>query len=465
MKPLDVLAQLRNPSGALWVDEAEDWQVDDMRRVLDPDGPPFGFVTRSRGASKTGDLSAAALSLLLSVDEPALLVWAASDADQGRLAIEAIEAYAERSSSIAAQIEVQARKVITKATGARLVVMPADAASSWGITPYAVFVDEVANWPEGENYRRFFDSLASATAKREDARLFALTTPSTPDHWSYRVLEHARTSSSWWTSERRGPAPWLDPERIAEQRARLPRAIYEQLFEAVWTTAADAFLDSVLLDGCFTLARPTNARRDDVQHFAGLDLGLTGDRTVFAIGHRRKDKTYLDHMQTWQGTRSAPVDLRAVEAHLLAKHAVFDYTLHFDPWQAVDLGQRLSRAGIAAEPFTFTAQSKQRLAAALLESVNTGALALFDAEGELRDELRGLRLRQTSGGWSFDHASGRHDDRAVALALVVLATIDAAPPLHFAFGDGSASITGGFDLLLGDAPGSAWAPGWWERSW
>lgn len=461
--PIDVLAQLRLPDARLWVDAAEDWQVEDMRRVLDVDGPPFGFLTRSRGSSKTGDLSAAALSLLLAVDEPALLVWAASDADQGRLAIEAIEGYAERSPSIAAQIEVQSRKVVAKATGARLVVMPADAASSWGITPYAVFVDEAANWPEGENYRRFFDSLASAAAKRSDARLVVLTTPSTPDHWSYAVLEHARSSSSWWTSERRGPAPWLDPARIDEQRARLPRPIFEQLFEAIWTSASDAFLDADLLDRCFTLVGPSAQRRTDAAHVAGLDLGLTGDRTAFAIAHRREGRTYLDHLAVWEGTKSAPVDLRAVEAHLVAQHRVFGYRLHFDPWQAVDLGQRLKGAGILAEPFTFTAQSKQRLAGALLEGVNTGTLDLFD-DGELREELRALRLRQTSSGWSFDHVAGRHDDRATALALALLGTIEAGVPQDPVFFEVD-SLMGDLGLLLGDPAGGAWEPPMTEREW
>ena len=461
--PIDVLAQLRLPDARLWVDAAETWQVDDMRRVLAEDGPRNGFLTRSRGSSKTGDLSAAALALLLAIDEAALLVWAAADADQGRLAIEAIEAFAERSPTVAAQIEVQARKVIAKTTGARLVVMPADAASSWGITPFAVFVDEIANWPEGPNPQRFFDSLASSTAKRSDARLIVLTTPSSPDHWSYKVLEHARSSSSWWTSERHGPPPWMSEEKIAEQRDRLPRPIFEQLFEGIWTSAADAFLDADLLERCFTLSGPAPKRRPDASHFGGLDLGMVGDRTAFAIAHRRGRRTYLDHLQVWQGTKARPVDLRAVEAHLIAQHDLYGYRLLFDPWQAAALGQRLKGAGIPAEPFTFTAQSKQRLAGALLESVNTATLALFD-DGELRDELRALRLRQTAAGWAFDHVAGRHDDRAVALSLALLGTIEGGShqePVFFEVVEENE-----FARRLADAgAGSRWAPPWMERKW
>jgi hypothetical protein len=51
-------------------------------------------------------------------------------------------------------------------------------------------------------------------------------------------------------------------------------------------------------------------------------------------------------------------------------------------------------------------------------------LRLYEAEG-LRDELLALRLIQTrSGVWTFDHARGGYDDRAVALAMVVVALLE-----------------------------------------
>src|SRR5207244_12766774 len=92
--------------------------------------------------------------------------------------------------------------------------------------------------------------------------------------------------------------------------------------------------------------------------------------------------------------------------------------------QGLDLAQRLRAQSIRAEEFTFSSASKQRLAATLLSTLNAGNLRLYPAEG-LRDELLALRLVQsTSGAWSFDHTSGGHDDRAVALALMAVAALE-----------------------------------------
>ena len=60
----------------------------------------------------------------------------------------------------------------------------------------------------------------------------------------------------------------------------------------------------------------------------------------------------------------------------------------------------------------------------LLHTLNAGHLRLYEAEG-LRDELMGLRLRQSaSGAWSFDHTRGGHDDRAVALSLMTVSALE-----------------------------------------
>ena len=69
------------------------------------------------------------------------------------------------------------------------------------------------------------------------------------------------------------------------------------------------------------------------------------------------------------------------------------------------------------EEFTFTAATVGRLATTLLQLIREHALALPD-DPDLIDELRNVRLRETSPGvYRLDHDRNRHDDRAVALAL------------------------------------------------
>jgi hypothetical protein len=62
--PRDVLAELRIESGERWIDAATDWQHADALAVIEGEAP-YHFLTRARGGSKTSDLAAVALALLL----------------------------------------------------------------------------------------------------------------------------------------------------------------------------------------------------------------------------------------------------------------------------------------------------------------------------------------------------------------------------------------------------------------
>lgn len=422
----DVLAILPLEDGRRWIDAAHDWQREDALAVLDGRAP-FNFLTRSRGSSKTGDEAAVATSVLVAADHRLRAYWLAADADQGRLAVDAIAGYVARTPSLAGRVEVQARRVVVPETGAVLEVLPADAPGAWGLTPHWVFVDELANWADGPAARRLWEAASSAVAKRPDARMVVLTTASSPDHFAHKILVHARGSELWRTSERHGPAPWMAADRLEEQRRRLPDAVFRQLFMNEWTSAAGSFLDPAVVDAAFCLEGPALDRPsgwETATYAAALDLGVVSDRTVLAVGHRDGDRVVLDRMVAWQGSRARPVDFAEVEAAIVEAHERFNFTLRLDPWQGLDLAQRLRGRGVPAEEFTFTASSKQRLAATLLSAINAGNLALYEADG-LREELLGLRLVQSKSGlWSFDHRSGGHDDRAVALSLLAVSLLE-----------------------------------------
>jgi hypothetical protein len=428
----EVLAILPLEDGRRWIDAAHDFQRDDALAVLDGEAP-YSFLTRSRGSSKTTDLAAVALSVLTAADHRLRAYWLAADADQGRLAIDAIAGFVARTPALAGRVEVQSRRVVAPASDASLEVLPADAPGAWGLNPHWLFADELANWNDGPSARRLWEAASSAVAKRSDARLVVLTTAGSPDHFAFRVLEHARSSSLWRTSERPGPAPWMAEDRLAEQRQRLPDAVYRQLFENEWTQAAGSFLDPAVIDAAFCLEGPSLERDQTAVYAAGLDLGTVNDRTVLAIGHRDGDRVQLDRMMSWQGSRARPVDFAEVERFILEAHKRFGFTLRLDPWQGLDLAQRLRAAGVYAEEFGFSAASKQRLAATLLSTINAGNLSLYEADG-LRDELLALRLVQSSSGaWAFDHRSGGHDDRTVALSLALVALLERPVPSFGAY--------------------------------
>ena len=57
---LDLLSGLRLDSGRLWGDAAEAFQFEDAKAILEGREPPYHFLTRARGGSKTTDLAGCA---------------------------------------------------------------------------------------------------------------------------------------------------------------------------------------------------------------------------------------------------------------------------------------------------------------------------------------------------------------------------------------------------------------------
>jgi hypothetical protein len=171
----------------------------------------------------------------------------------------------------------------------------------------------------------------------------------------------------------------------------------------------------------------------------GVDLATKHDRSVVAVCHAEPVTTYLrapsattddptettvgcrvvvDRLAVWAGTRAEPLALSVVENYVaeVSDHYQRPPVL-FDPFQAVGMMQRLQGRGVYAREFTFSAQSVGRLGQTLHSLIRSHQLALPD-DAELLDELANVRLRETAPGVvRLDHDHGRHDDRAVAIAL------------------------------------------------
>ena len=126
----------------------------------------------------------------------------------------------------------------------------------------------------------------------------------------------------------------------------------------------------------------------------------------------------LDRQLVWSGTRLHPVDICEVEATCVHLAGVYKSTFVLDPWQSAQLAQNLRRRRIRVKEFAFGQQSVGRLAQRLFGLLREHALDLPDDDQELLDELANVRIKETSPGvFRMDHDSGRHDDRAISLAL------------------------------------------------
>jgi phage terminase large subunit-like protein len=430
-KALALLGALVLEDGRRWGDVAAPFQWEDAAAVLDPVGLPYHFLTRSRGSSKTADLAGIALATMLAqLPNGARLYGLAADRDQGRLMLDSIEGYTVRTPELRGAVKVEAFRATASRTGSTLEVLAADAPGAWGLRPHFLIVDELAQWATTPGPRRLWEAVTTAAAKIAGCRMVCLTSAGDPAHWSHRVLEHAVADPLWRVREVRGPAPWLDEARLAEQRRRLPESSYRRLFQNEWTASEDRLTAADDLAACTVLEGPLPPE-PGTRYVIGLDVGTVNDRTVAIVAHAEpvtravEDgevvagvRVLVDRVQAWSGSRAKPVQLAEVGDWLdYVAHEYAGATVVFDPHQAVELTQRLERRGVRCEKFDFTAASVGRLALTLYQLLRSRSLALPE-DAELLEELANVRLRETSPGtYRLDHDPDKHDDRAIALAL------------------------------------------------
>ena len=421
MTALDLLSGMRLEDGRRWGEAATAWQRADAEAMLDIDGGPRRhFWTRPRGASKTTDAAGCAVAALLSrLPRAARAYVVAADREQAALMLDSIGGFRDRTPSLRGALDVQSWKVTATRSGATLEVIAADAASAWGLRPHLIIVSEFAAWPETPGTLRLWRAMYSALPKVRDSRLLIETNAGEPSHFSHAVLSDALANpASWRVSEVPGPCPWLDPDDLAEQARVLPSWEYERLHLNRWVEAEDRLVQASDLAACVVLDGPQEHTRGRT-YCMSLDVGLKNDRTVLAVcSIANGPPMRLDRMLVWQGTRANPVTLDAVEAAIVEAWSHYGRpVLVADPWQSAQLCQRLRARGVRVVEYTFSSASVSRLAVRLHTAIRDRALQLPD-DDLLLGELAHVRLREASPGvYRLDHDRGRHDDRAIALAL------------------------------------------------
>ncbi len=440
IEPLALLATLVLADSRRWGAVAHGTQWEDARAVLDPTTSPYHYLTRARGWSKTTDLAAIAIVAMLTQLAPGSRLYAlAADRDQGALLLDAVRGFVARTPLLREALRVESYRAIALVRGTILEVLPADASSAYGLRPDFLVIDELAQWPETPGAQRLWEATSTAMAKVPGARMVVLTSAGDPGHWSYDILTHARTDPLWRVHEVPGPPPWVDPERLAEQRRRLPPSSYQRLYLNEWTAAEDRLATKEALTACVQFDGPLPPE-DGFDYVVAVDVGLVADRTAVAVCHLEPvlvdhaDEpvgfgVVLDDLRVWEGSHERPVALNGVQQHVRDVSARYHRAeVVLDPWQTAAMGQSLRADGIAVTEFSFTSSSAGNLGLLLYRLIQDTNLALPE-DPELLAELASVRLRPSGPGLlRLDHDRGRHDDRAVALAMAAHRLLDRPLP-------------------------------------
>lgn len=479
--PLNLLAAMVLEDGRRWGSVAVDWQIEDARAVLTPgpDDPRLHWLGRPKGGSKTTDVAGLGIVWLLAqagdLDDGYVF---ASDQDQARRLLDRAAGLIARTPGLDDRLEVLSHSIVERRTRAKVTALAADAAGAEGILAPLILVDELPQWADTRASRGLWDAGYSSIPKVANLRFVVIGHAGVSGSWQHRLYERFQASPLWRVHDVPGPLPWVDPAVLEDQRATLTDSQYARRHLNVWSSAEDTLTTAEDLRACVTLAGPLQPV-DGQRYVIGLDVGLKNDatvavvahaeqlgvdgrgapvqapvmgeqekilRTLHAEGHIGRDelearlggvtraearpvRIVLDRMEVWQGSRLRPVQLVDVEEWLAQASFTFNKAeVVVDPWQAVGLAQRLRGRGISVEEFTFSSASVGRLGSTLHQLFRDRALALPDDDALLA-ELASVRLTErTPGVLRMDHDAGKHDDRAMALALAATRLLAGPPP-------------------------------------
>lgn len=425
MTPWRFLTEVLTDQGGVPLGERMDpWQREDFAAVLGTS--KNAWIERPRGHSKTQDGAAIALTSLMTGGPGRRIYFAATDADQARLAHDSMRGFIRRRPAFLRLLRVTQSEIAFPKADSVVRVLPADAPGSWGLRPSLILCDELRAW-KGEAAEEMFWSLWSSLGKVAGARMIVATTAGWDrNSLCWKVREQVEHDPAWIMSVRGQCASWISPEFLEQQRRLLPSHLFRMLHENEWTEAGGEFLSWSEVAGVFDAALTEQREpREGVRYFLGLDIGTARDRTALAVMHPEGEAAVLDLLLLWQGTPKERVDLSEVETTALDLCRRFrPAAFVMDPSEGLLLSDRLLAKGVPISEYRFTMPSRAALMNTLLQAVRQQRLRLFP-HPVLREELGGLSWVARNGVLRPDHRVGAHDDAVMSAALAVQAIIAA----------------------------------------
>ncbi len=422
-----------------WGDVADDWQKADalaidpaLQRAIGRSDKPARsrvWLERPRGHDKTSSIGQLCVYALAFATRPVKAYAYASDRDQSKLLLTAMQTCIRMNPYLADILAVEQHRVVNHAAGhpaegGSLVVESSDVASSWGILPDLICLDEVTHWPDAGE--QLWQSLLSAAVKRENCLLCSIQNSGFMDSWQWKVREVARTDEAWIFSRLEGPqASWLTPSRLDEMKRMLPPVAYARLFDNCWSTGGGDALSPETISRAFQneLQQQSHAM-PGFTYTAGLDLGVSRDASAGCVlgvrqGAIDHGRIVLAAHKVWRPAHGQKVDLTAVEDAVREFNRNFGLkTVAYDPWQATGMAQRLQAVGLTvgerflpkfhSQPVQpsrvrmievpATGNNLQKMASTLIEAFNDGRVHLYDCP-DLRRNLIKLRVEERSYGF------------------------------------------------------------------
>lgn len=379
-----------------------------------------GWWEQCRGSGKTTMQAVQAAWLLAFGRRPVQVVVAAVDQDQANILKNYLRRLIELNPWLGQVLESQNTRVVNRRNGSTLTVLASNLASSWGLTPDAVCLDEVSMWPKPD----LFHSLLSSAGKRRDSVLACILNAGHIGDWAWEIREKIKADPRWHFDAQTQPASWISKEHLAEQQRLLPSQVYARLWQGVWSDQSSDLIRGDDLERMFSLGdTPIMGPEPGWQAYAGCDIGIVRDFSALSVILRGPGSQYkVARVWMWRPTANQKVDLEQIERTIVEAHQTYRLRkVVVDPHQGEYLISRCSKAGVPIEGVPQTGAALTEQASLLIELISSGALRSY-RHAQLERDIKRARIEERAYGLRLVHQRGAdgHGDAlsATAMALV-----------------------------------------------
>lgn len=429
------------PNVVRYGESMDDWQRADLEAIVPGwrymsrvtsacEGPRRAYLERGRGHSKTTDIAALVAWAILS-SESMLWGYAAAAAEkQAMLIIKSLKVLCKLNPWLNDRLIVTDKAVKNPMTGSVCEIVAASAKTTFGETPNFVVCDELTHWYD----EAIWEALFSGIAKVPDAMMIVISNAGfgRGRSWQWHLREKIRNDPAWYFKSLNGvQASWLTPEDLAEQERVLGSDEYRRLYENKWLSDSTTGIPHSQIMAATTLPGPrVDAEHDYDVILAGLDIGLTNDRTSLVImgaSFKRRTVELINH-HTWRPKdySDGRIDLADVEEVILMEHgrlggidAVFA-----DQWQAARSLELLAAAGIDCHEVIFSsAKTIREMGRRFVTGFRNGTVVLYFDE-VLEEDLLAIEISYSEIARTYRLTAPRdetgHADSAFAAAIVIM---------------------------------------------
>lgn len=379
------------------------------------------WLERTKKASKDSDMAVCLLWLLAFPTRPLYMQVGAADRDQAGIVKKRIADILHYNPWLDEMVELVRHEVRSIDELATLDIVAADIAGSHGATPDVLVINELSHVTKWE----FVENLLDNADGVPQGVVMLATNAGFKGTKAEILRTNALESDDWSVHLWQRPAPWLNQSDVDDAKRRNLPSRFNRLWWGKWVSGKGDALSEDDIDKCLSVhSGPVDRPEQGWQYIAGLDLGVSHDHSgLTVVGVNQMDQRIrVVQIHAWEpNPQTGKVDLIEVENACLVAHRMFNLSwLGYDEYQAVLMGQRMTRAGVPCFPVTFSGKHLHVMANTFKEAIENGKLEAYDdEEGRLRRDFGRFHIVEKSYGLRLEAVSDEYGHADVGTALLI----------------------------------------------